>query len=69
MSVFRRAPGRPGRHEPAAPTKRIGVLVPLGLLEQLVSIAQARDITRHAAIREAISDYVDKHLAEAKPRE
>lgn len=64
MVIFRRAPGRPGRHEPAAPSRKVGVLVPLGLLASLERIAQARGITRHAAIREALAAYVMAHEAE-----
>ena len=64
---FRRRPGRPRNEDPPAPSRRIDVRVPLDLLERLEALADARGITRHQAIREAIAEWVEKR--EDQPRE
>lgn len=66
MVDFRRSPGRPGKHEAAAPSRRIGVLVPLELLTLLERIAAIKSISRHAAIREALAAYVEAELRHDK---
>jgi len=58
---YRREPGRPGKDESPAPSKRVGVFIPLQILAQLEHIALGRQITRHAAIREALAEYVERH--------
>jgi metal-responsive CopG/Arc/MetJ family transcriptional regulator len=64
MSIdYRREPGRPGKDEAPAPSKRVGVFIPLQILAQLERIALERRITRHAAIREALAEYVEHHGA------
>lgn len=62
VSTFRREPGRPGKDDPPAPSRRVDVKIPLELLEQLERIAEAEGKSRHLAIREAIAEWVEKRL-------
>ena len=62
MIDFRRDPGRPGKDEDPAPSKRVGVFIPVLILEGLEQVAKQRGISRHQALREAIAEYVECHL-------
>ena len=64
MAHLRREPGRPGRHEPPAPSRRMDVRVPVELADRLMAQVAARNMTRHQAIREAIAEWVEKRESE-----
>lgn len=68
MVVLRRAPGRPGKNEPAAPTRRVGVRVPLELLDSLERIAAAQGVSRHATIRNALVAYAQQNDPSKAPK-
>jgi len=66
MIDYRRDEGRPRNDEPAAPSIPETVKIPVSVHTLIRKIAKARNISKHAAYREALSDYADKwvHLAE-----
>jgi len=51
---IRKSPGRPGRNDPPAPSRRRGIRIPAEVDEQLVKAAADRGISVHAAVREAV---------------
>ena len=67
MVEFRHSSGRPGRDEPPSPTLRVGVKVPLAWLPILQEIARARGLNRHALLREAIAEYLERHTPSGHP--
>lgn len=60
---FRRSPGRPGRNDPPAPAVRIRTEIPEAMLAELVSLAEAKKLSRQAAIREALAMWIEAHRA------
>jgi hypothetical protein len=65
---FRREPGRPGKHEPPAPSRSVDVRIPTEILERLEAIAAARGISRHQVIREALARYVEMEAETHAPK-
>ena len=62
----RPASGRPGDEEPAAPSKSISVLIPLDWLPELKRRAEEEGLSRHAALRLAIWEWLQKPMPPAR---
>ena len=58
---IRKSPGRPGKDEPSAPSRRRGIRIPLEIDKLLEQVAAAKGLSVHAAIREAIQAWVDQN--------
>ncbi len=58
---YRRAPGRPRRDEPPAPTERLRDRVPVSMMDLFRAILGVRKMSRQAAIREALADWIEKY--------
>lgn len=61
MVDYRRDEGRPRNDEPAAPSRPETVKVPDELWLLVRKIAKSKRISKHAAYREAIDEYVEKY--------
>ena len=51
--------GRPKRHEAPAPSRKRTLLVPLEMDEELVKVAEAKGLSVHAALREAVALWLE----------
>lgn len=61
MVEFRKERGRPGRDEDPAPSVRKSLFVPILINQAIERIAQVKGISHHAAMREALAEYVERH--------
>ena len=58
---YRRAPGRPGKDEPSAPTVRLQTRIPKAVMTEFLRIAKNRGLSRQAAVREAMSEWMQRY--------
>jgi len=59
MSPARKAPGRPGRDEPPAPSRRRGIRIPLEVDQALERLAVDRQVSVHSLIRTALEEWLE----------
>lgn len=63
---FRLNPGRPGRSEKSAPTRRVDSRLPDWWLPIIEAIAERRGLRRHSGVREAVWEWMQRYAIEGE---